>query len=134
MSLLSLFTMNKFKRGDILRGDKRKFKESYHPVVYIDGTIETPLAVVLTHTTTEENSCNRKLLRIYDKKDGRPQYFVAHLIQKMSEWGPYSKEGELVKEDLELIENTVSGMKPITWAKYEYSDYKKNRCPEHRKI
>lgn len=121
--------MEKFKKGDILRGDKREFEESYHPIVYIAGQIEAPLAVVLTHTETEKIPCNLKLLGIYDEK---PQYFVAHLIQKMSEWGPYLKEGELTKEDLKLIENTISSMGSITWA--EYLEYKKNGCHAHKKI
>ena len=123
--------MEKFKKGDILRGKKRSFEEAWHPIVFIGGPAEAPLAVVLTHTETKVESCNLKLLGIYDSKDHKPQYFVAHLIQKMSEWGPYQKKGELTKENMELVEKTVSGAGSITWA--EYLDYKKDGCPDHKK-
>lgn len=118
----------KFKKGDILRGEKRKFKQSYHPVVYISGSAEAPLAVVLTHTETEKIPCNIKLSSMYDDQ---PQYFVGHLIQKMSEWGPYEKDMELTKEDLELVEKSISGMGSITWK--QYLEYTKNGCPDHGK-
>ena len=122
--------MEKFFKGDILRGEKRKFAESFHPVVYVEGAIEAPLAVVLTHTKTEQIPCNLKLYGTYDDK---PQYFVGHLIQKMSEWGPYHhKEGKLTSEDLRLVENTISGKEPITWAKY--LDYQRDGCPDHKKV
>ncbi len=123
--------MEKFKKGDILRGKKKSFEKAWHPIVFIGGSDEAPRAAVLTHTGTEEEPCNLRLMGIYDDKGDKPQYFVAHLIQKMSEWGPYHKEGELIKEDLELVEKTVSGAGSITWAKY--SDYKRNGCPNHKK-
>lgn len=119
--------MNTFKKGDILAGNKRKFKEAYHPIVYINGPSEAPLAVVLTHS--KNFSCNFKLTGTRDEESS---YFIAHLIQKMSEWGPYDKEGELIKEELELVDKTISDMGSITWA--EYVDYTKNGCPDHKKI
>lgn len=120
--------MKEFKKGDILRGEKDEFAEAYHPVVYISGSVEAPQAVVLTHASTEKIPCNIKLSSMYDTK---PQYFVGHLVQKMSEWGPYQKEMELTKEDLELVQKTVSGMRSITWD--EYLEYTKNGCPDHGK-
>ena len=119
--------MKTFKKGDVLRGDKRKFKESYHPIVYISGSIEAPLAVVLTHAETKKFPCNLKLSGIYDDES---QYFVGHLLQKMAEWGPYKKEGELSKEDLKLVEDTIRGMGSMTWD--EYLRYTSSGCPIHK--
>jgi hypothetical protein len=121
--------MDTLKKGDILAGNKQKFKEAYHPVVYFGGPREAPFGAVLTHTATEAKSCNIKLFNIYDKNDSRPQYFVGHLIQKMADWGPYEKDIELTKEDLTLIEDSISGMNSITWA--EYLEYTRNGCPDH---
>lgn len=122
--------MNTFKKGDILKGEKKSFDKYWHPIVFIAGDEDAPLAAILTHTGTEEEPCNLKLQGIYDGKKNSPQYFVAHLIQKMSEWGPYTKTGKLISEDLELVEKTVSNMGSITWAKY--LDYKKDGCPDHK--
>lgn len=89
VSLLSLSTMNNFKRGDILRGTRQSFNEAYHPVVFIDGPEFAPFAVILTHK--DDHPCNFKLSGTYD---GKPQYVVAHLIEKLAEWGPYQKKRE----------------------------------------
>lgn len=118
--------MEDFKKGDILWGEKRKFKEAWHPVVYISGSQHAPLAVILTHK--EDIPCNIPLLNNYD---GKQSYFVAHLIEKMSAWGPYKKSDklELTKNDLELIESHIANQASITWEQYE--KYTKNGCPDH---
>lgn len=113
-----------FQEGDILIGTKRMFTESYHPIVYISGPAEAPLAVVLTHSGNF--TCNLKLAGAYDSK---PSYFVAHLVEKMAEWGPYKKLGQLNPEDLNLVKKHISDTTPITWA--EYQDFTKNGCPDH---
>ena len=116
--------MEEFKRGDILEGTKRKFNEAYHPVVFINGPGFSPLAVILTHSN--KFPCNIKLFGSYVQEDS--SYFVAHLIEKMAIWGPYTKVGELIEEDIKLIESSVS-KSLITWD--QYLDYKKDGCPEH---
>ena len=65
--------------------------------------------------------------------DGKQSYFVAHLIEKMAEWGPYKKSNKLKlsSDDLKLIESYVSNKSPITWDRYE-KVYAKNGCPEHK--
>lgn len=121
--------MEDFIKGDILVGQKRAFDEAYHPVVYISGIKEAPYAVVLTHS--KGFPCNIELLNIYDGKENKIQYFVAHLIEKMGEWGHYEKIGELQKEDLELIDIHTKDLSPMTWSQYE--EYTKGKkCPNHR--
>jgi len=121
--------MKNFEKGDILIGQKRAFDEAYHPIVYVSGSEEAPLAVVLTHSTGFP--CNMKLLNIYDGKENKAQYFVAHLIEKMAEWGHYEKNGELYKEDLDLIESNINGLGHMTWSEYE--EYAKGKkCPDHK--
>jgi hypothetical protein len=112
-----------FKKGDILSGQKRKFDEAYHPVVFIDGPDFAPLVVILTHS--DNFPCNTKLSGTYDKNCS---YFIAHLIEKMSEWGPYKKISELAEEDINFIETHIS-KNPITWK--QYKEYTRNGCPDH---
>lgn len=116
--------MNNFKKGDILVGEDKSFKGAYHPIIYIDGPETAPLAVVLTHSN--KFSCNIKLLGSYDVKTS---YFIAHLIEKMSEWKPYKKVGELKKEDIDLIQTHISDQAPITYE--QYKNYTKGGCPDH---
>ena len=122
--------MDKFKKGDILEGTKREWHEAWHPIVFINGPKEAPLAVILTHGDTEKFCCNIKLANIYDKNDPRDQYFIAHLIEKMSEWGPYEKTGRLEQEDLETIEKHIFEQGPRKYS--EYLEYKVNGCPDHK--
>lgn len=116
--------MNNFQEGDILIGTQRKFVEAYHPIIFISGPAKAPLAVVMTHSNNFP--CNLPLTGVYDTKSS---YFVAHLVEKMAEWGPYEKQGKLTPEDLELIKKHVFATTPITWAVYE--EYTKGGCPEH---
>ena len=116
--------MNNFHEGDILIGTKRKFVEAYHPLVFISGSTEAPFVVVMTHSNNFP--CNLPLNGVYDKQ---PSYFVAHLIEKMADWGPYEKQGKLTSEDLRLIKKHISDTNPITWAMYE--EYTKHGCPNH---
>ena len=116
--------MNKFKKGDILIGSKRKFDEARHPIVFINGPDLAPQAVILTHSANFP--CNIKLSKIYDRD---ASYFVAHLIEKMSEWGPYKKVGKLTKDDISLIEDNISDH-VITWK--QYKSYTKGGCPDHK--
>lgn len=121
--------MGRFKKGDVLRGNeqRRGREEAYHRIVFTDGQDEAPLAVVLTRS--KKFSCNIALTGKYIKA---PLYFVAHLIQKMAEWGPYEKEYELSKEDLVLIEKHISDLSPITWSKYEEYTKEGCDCPDHK--
>lgn len=116
--------MNNFKKGDVLVGSKRSRDGAYHPIVFIDGSDDVPIAVVLTHSN--DFPCNIKLLNSYGDKNS---YFIAHLIDKMSEWGPYKKVDELKKEDIDLIETHVSNQTSITWMQYE--EYTEGKCPDH---
>lgn len=121
--------MEYFKQGDILVGQKRTFDEAYHPIVYISGPKEAPHAVVLTHSTGFP--CNMPLLNIYDGKGNKIQYFVAHLIEKMPDWGYYKNIGELEAGDLKLIKAQIKDSSPMTWSEYEgYTKGKK--CPNHQ--
>lgn len=117
--------MNNFKRGDILRGTKKGREEAYHPIVFIDGPEFAPSAVILTHKA--DHSCNSKLNGTYD---GKPQYVVAHLIEKLAEWGPYQKDGRLTDEDIKIVDGLILGQSRITWQ--EYLDYQRDGCPDHR--
>lgn len=116
--------MENYKKGDILVGKDRAFKSAYHPIIYIDGPKVAPLAVILTHANSF--SCNIRLSGGYDVETS---YFVAHLIEKMSGWGPYTKVGELTTEDMNLIEAHISDLAPITWEQYE--GHTRNGCLEH---
>jgi hypothetical protein len=118
--------MSKFKIGDILSGTERNFSAAYHPIVYIDGPDTAPLAIVLTHS--KDYSCNFELTGKYDDK---ADYFIAHLIEKMTEWGPYTKQDKsLNQQDIKLIKEHILGQEPITWS--EYKSYGRNNCPIHR--
>ncbi len=119
--------MKKFKRGDILWGTERGRKEAWHPIVFIDGPSDAPLAVVLTHDN--DHTCNIELSKQYDNKKS---YFIAHLIEKMYEWGPYEKSNKLKLDpkDLALIEQHIQGAASMSYAQYE--EYTKGGCPEHK--
>jgi hypothetical protein len=120
--------MEDFKKGDILIGQQRSFDEAYHPIVYISGPNEAPLAVVLTHSN--KFPCNMELLNIYGRED-KVQYFVAHLIEKIPDWGPYEKIGELNQKDFERIWVLIKDSNKMTWSQYE--DYTKGKvCPDHQ--
>lgn len=117
--------MNGFQEGDILVGKKRDFIEAYHPIIYIAGPDTAPFAVILTHSGNFP--CNIKLWGNYGTQ---ASYFVAHLIEKASEWGPYEKIGELNKEDLDMVKRCIYSHTPITWAVYE--EYTRSGCPDHK--
>ena len=120
--------MKEFKQGDILRGTQKSGTKARHPIVYISGPSEAPKAIILTHS--DQYSCNLKLKNIYDNKKDKIQYFTAHLIEKMAEWGPYHKIGEIKEEDLEIIQNSINNTTSMTWAEYErYTGGR--RCPNH---
>ncbi len=114
-----------FQNGDILIGTKRKFEEAYHPIIFIGGSDYAPLAVVLTHS--DKYPCNVRLVGNYGENS--TQYFIAHLIEKLPEWGPYSRVGKLTDEDIKIVRNSVSSASHITWQQYE--EYTKNSCPDH---
>jgi|GEM_PF-2308415 len=118
------------KIGDILQGDKDEFNEAYHPVVYIKGSNEAPIAVVLTHGGQNKYPCNIKLSGVYDTKDLSDQYFVSHFIQKLPDWGKYNKVNKLSQSDLNLILESIQDVSPITWD--DYKQYTKNDCPDHK--
>ncbi len=119
--------MKKFKRGDILWGTERGRKEAWHPIVFIDGPSDAPLAVVLTHK--KDHLCNIELGKQYDNEKS---YFIAHLIEKMYEWGPYEKSDKLKLDpnDLALIEQHIQGTASMSYAQYE--EYTKGGCPDHK--
>lgn len=120
-----------FKKGDILEGKKRGKDEALHFIVFISGPDLAPLAVVLT--SVSKYSCNIQLNEIYNlnaKGDKITSYFVAHIIEKMPEWGSYKKIGELTEDDLKLIEIKIS-THSMTWK--EYLKYTKGGCPIHDK-
>lgn len=119
--------MGKFKRGDILWGTNRGREEAWHPIVYIDGPSDAPMAVVLTHE--DSYPCNMELSKQYDNKKS---YFIAHLIEKMHEWGPYNKSNKLKLDpkDLALIEHHIQGQSSMPYSQYE--KYTENGCPDHK--
>ncbi len=121
--------MTLFKKGDILWGKRREFDEAWHPIVYMGGPSESPLAVVLTHESAFQ--CNIPLTQRYGEKQS---YFIAHLIEKMSEWGPYMKSNrlELSKRDLEVILAETENQSSVTWD--QYMNDTKDGCVKHKKI
>jgi hypothetical protein len=124
--------MGNFKKGDILHGKKRGSKQAYHPIVFIDGTDQIPIAVILTDS--DRYSCNKKMSpnhfevghKVGYKKDS---HFVMHKIEKLVMWGPYKKVGCLTKEGITFVENNIVDSQVITWQDYEIR--KENGCPEH---
>lgn len=120
------------KKGDILVGEKRGRKEAWHPVVYIGGSIKEPLAVVMTHSGSFP--CNTPLSGEYPNEKGviKPSFFITHLIQKIEDWGPYTKKiGELSARDIELVESHIAGLTYITYSEYEEYTNKGRDCPKH---
>ncbi len=124
--------MFNFKKGDILEGKERGYNEAKHFIVFISGSKEVPNGIIMTHKPHEEVACNIKLNNKYklSKKDNdRDSYFVAHLIEKVEDWGPYKKINKISKKDLILINSYIKGT-PITWS--QYLKYTKDGCHEHR--
>lgn len=120
--------MGEFRKGDILKGTFRRFEEAYHPVVYLDGPGDAPLAVVLT--SSPKYPCN-KLLRPEHVESGvnhDGQYFVAHRIQKLKEWGPYRRVGRLTEAGIRFIEASLPDGS-MEWDQYE--KYKNLACSDH---
>lgn len=111
-----------FKKGDILMGKEKNFTQAYHPIVFISGSDTSPNGVILTHSNNFP--CNVPLT-----KGKRPSYFTAHLIEKLSGWGPYRKIGEVTSGQLALIERHIAGQAPVSWARY--LRFKVKGCPTH---
>ena len=113
--------MNNFKKGDILRGSKILFPEAYHPIIFLGGNDDAPLAVILT--TSGNFPCNIEMTAVHFKdgyyRNDKPSYFVAHRIQKMAEWGPYHKDGQLTVEGISFIESNLADLGSMTWSEYE---------------
>ena len=121
--------MNSFKKGDILRGRKKSFREAYHPIIFIGGTDEIPVVVILTHSGSFPCNIKMQLNHFETSSYEESSYFVAHKIEKMVDWGPYEKVGRLTKEGISFIESNLPDSSPITWSEYEMR--KENGCPEH---
>lgn len=121
--------MNEFEKGDILQGAERGRQEAFHLVVYLDGPSDAPRGVMLT--SSNRYACN-KLLQPGHVESGAMatgQYFVAHRLQKLKEWGPYTKIGRLTVEGVDFIESELSA------GSIEWDEYRKrtaNGCPEHK--
>lgn len=96
------------------------------------GSNRAPLAVVITHSGYYP--CNTPLSDEYPDEKGsvRPSFFITHLIQKIEEWGPYTKKiGELSARDLMLVESHVADLTHITYSEYEEYTKMGRDCPEH---
>ena len=128
--------VSKFKVGDILVGANRKYWGARHRIVYIEGTGSEPLGVMLTHTATEKIPCNLPLERdhVAHGLDDEPQFFVAHLLQKTREWGPYSVAGALTTSGISYVLSKIQHngeMPSMTWE--EYLRTSKAGCKLHPK-
>ena len=119
------------EKGDILHGKKREFNEAYHYIIFISGSKEVPNGVLLT---SKKRPCNFKLTDKYQLSKDKPiqaSYFVAHLIEKMPEWGLYKKTNKKLSDtDLNIVESHINGLLPVTWS--QYLKYTKKGCPEHK--
>ena len=125
--------MSDFKKGDILEGKERENNKAKHFIVFISGSKEVPNGVIVTHKPHKEVACNFKLNDKYTLStinDNRDSYFVAHLIEKVEDWGPYTKINKVSKKDLILIESHINGLVPVTW--FQYLKYTKKGCPKHK--
>ena len=121
--------MNQFQKGDILMGAKRGHDEAFHRVVYLDGPDDAPLRVVLT--SSNRYPCN-KLLQPQHIESGAMtvgQYFVAHRLQKLKDWGPYRTIGRLTAEGVEFVESELPAGS-LQWG--DYIKHAENGCPEHK--
>ena len=66
---------------------------------------------------------------VLEHHSSETSYFVAHLIEKMSEWGPYKKVNKLSDNDLNIVKSYIEGLTPIAW--FQYENYAKNGCSYH---
>jgi len=120
--------METFKVGDILLGTSRARAEARHRVVYLSGSSENPVGVVLTHSNKFPCNIEMKPEHIESGTDKEPQYFVAHQIQKLSEWGPYERIGNLSSQGVGFVIANLSH-DIVTWD--EYLTRTTEGCPDH---
>lgn len=121
--------MSHFQKGDILQGAKCGRQEAFHRVVYLDGPCDAPRGVMLT--SSNKYPCN-KLLQPEHVEGGAKtvgQYFVAHRLQKLKEWGPYKTIGRLTAEGVAFIESQLPEGS-MEWSRYQ--THKENGCPDHK--
>ena len=109
------FEIREFDVGDIVQGINRDENAAFHPIVKLaDYDADFFIGAMLT---TANRDGNIQLANQYDL-NGRGEavsYFPTRLLLKRNDWGPYRKIGELVIDDLQLIQNTVGEQDPVTW-------------------
>ena len=124
-----------FEKGDIIRGSEKSFDGAYHPIVYLGGSVQSPIGVVITHS--DNYPCNKQMEREYFQETGnwfsneRKSYIIAHKFQKLEDWGPYSKVGKLTDVGLAFVESHVKNIGSETYFDYVKKTSNGKQCSLH---
>lgn len=119
--------MENFQKGDVLYGTDRAKETALHPILYLEGDMVSHfIGVMLTHSDRFE--ANKPLLPehfITHDEQGHEfafkwdeTHFVAVRLLKPSDWGPYSKNGQMTQEGIAVIEAQLPKMEPLLWDHY----------------
>lgn len=125
-----------FEKGDILQGEKNKRNQAFHYIVYLDGSDNIPVGVVLTHS--KDYVCNKvmKPEHFVDPEEwfdeSKATCLIAHKFQKLEEWGPYNKKGRLTQQGIQFVENLVSSLESQLYSEYIIQTSNGNKCLLHR--
>lgn len=107
-----------FTIGDILLGTVRGRDEAFHPILYL-GEFDhiNFLGGMITHSPKYGNKLLSEMhfdIVPPSKKPG-PTYFVRKKLLKKSEWGPFTKVGQLSREGIDYVNGTIDKFKPRLW-------------------
>ena len=111
-----------FNKGDIIEATKRGPNEGRHYIL-VWGDYHEGLdfeGIMLTHSSKFADNILLEKAHILERQDfvWDNTHFVNRVFIKLNDWGPFSKVGELTKEGLEFITQTLTHKEPITFDQY----------------
>lgn len=115
------------KLGDILKGTKRGRDAAFHFIVFLEGKDEASFVGTMLTSSNKYNDNVLMKEAHFNKTDSAGKqfefqfnntYFVRRKFIKLSDWGPFSKIGELTPEGIEFIKSEIDVTEPTLWENY----------------
>ena len=125
-----------FKKGDIICGEKKR-DQAWHNIIYLAGSAHAPIGAVFTHSDNDKYPCNKLMQPGHFEEseewfnEKKKSYLLAHKFQKLEEWGPYCKVGELTDTGLRFVEELVGDLDSETYSEYEQRTNHGKTCQLH---
>ncbi|MFC4874162.1 hypothetical protein [Negadavirga shengliensis] len=124
LSDLNMTTME-FKKGEIIRATERKKSKGFHYIAVwedFNEGMDFP-GIMLTSSTADKYADNIPLdqshiMEGHDFK-WKATHFVSRVFIKLSDWGPFTKVGELTGLGINFIKENLQDVPPVTFDKYD---------------